>query len=150
MANVLEDALLFHGLPLNGLTSLANQGQERLFHQGEVLMRQGDRSDLMYVIVQGRVGVDRAHPALIDPVRVAELGPGETVGEMGLLDGEPRSATVLALDETIALELTAEALAAVLIEFPDVAKTLLHILSARIRSTDELIVEAFRREKAGK
>jgi len=51
LANVLEDALLFHGIPLNGLTFLAKQGQERLFHQGDLLMRQGERSDLMYVIV---------------------------------------------------------------------------------------------------
>ena len=147
MANVLEDALLFHGIPMNGLTSLAQHGKERLFHQGDLLMRQGERADLMYVIVQGRVGVDRSHPALLEPVRVAELGAGETVGEMGLLDGEPRSATVVALEETSALELTAETLAAVLLQFPEVTRSLLHILSARIRSTDDLIVQAMQREK---
>ena len=103
MANVLEDALLFHGIPLNGLASLAKQGRERLFHQGDILMREGEPSDLMYVIVQGRVGVDRGHPALLEPIRVAELGPGETAGEMGLLDGDPRSATVVALEETYAI-----------------------------------------------
>jgi len=135
MANVLEDALLFHGIPLNGLTSLASQGQERLFHEGEVLMRQGERSDLMYVIVQGQA------------VRVAELGPGETAGEMGLLDREPRSATVVAVEDTSAIGLTAGTLAEVMLELPEVARSLLHILSARIRSTDELIMETVRREK---
>ena len=123
------------GFPLNGLTSLASQGWERLFHQGETLMRQGARADLMYVIVQGQA------------IRIAELGPGETAGEMGLPDSEPRTATVVALEDTYALEPATETLTAVLLQFPEVARSLLHILSARIRSTDELIMETVRREK---
>jgi len=47
MANVLKDALLFHGIPLNGLASLAKQGRERLFHQGDLLMRQEEPAGLM-------------------------------------------------------------------------------------------------------
>jgi CRP-like cAMP-binding protein len=147
MGNIFDDVLLFHNLPLNGLAALAQNGRERTFDSGEVLMRQGEPSDSMYVIVQGRVGVDRSHPALLGPVRLAELGAGETVGEMGLLDGEPRSATVTALEETRVLELTADVLAETLIQFPEVTRTLLHILSNRIRSTDALVADAVRRRQ---
>jgi len=81
-------------------------------------MRQGEPSDLMYVIVQGQA------------IRVAELGPGETVGEMGLLDRDPRTATVVALEDTSAIELTADTLAGIMLQIPEVARSLLHILSA--------------------
>ena len=87
-----------------------------------------------------------------EPVRIAERGPGGTAGEMDLLDREPRSATVVAVEDTSAIGLTAGTLAEVMLELPEVARSLLHILSARIRSTDELIIETVRREKeaAGK
>jgi len=60
---------------------------------------------------------------------------------MGLLDGEPRTATVVALEDTNALELAAGTLAEICGSSP---RSLLHILSARIRSTDELIIETVR------
>ena len=147
MPDILKDAPLFQGIPLDGLSALAQQGRTRRFVAGQVLIRQGEPSDVMYVIAQGRVRVERSHPALTEPVALNELGAGETVGEMGLLDGGPRSATVVALEDTEALELTASAVAATLVEFPQAARSLLYTLSSRLRSTDELVAEATRREK---
>lgn len=147
MPEILEGASLFQGIPLNGLSALAQQGRTRRFVAGQVLIRQGEPSDVMYVIAQGRVRVERSHPALTEPVQLSELGPGDTVGEMGLLDGGSRSATVVALEDTQALELTASAITATLLEFPQVARSMLYSLSSRLRSTDQLVAEATLRAK---
>jgi CRP-like cAMP-binding protein len=69
---------------------------------------------------------------------LAELGAGDVIGEMGLLDNAPRSATVTALEDTETLELHATVMALVVMQYPQVAAALLRILSRRLRSADEL------------
>jgi len=118
---------------------LAEQGQPRTVRAGSQLMQQGDVGDSMYVIVKGRVRVERDHPQLTEPLVLAELGPGEVVGEMGLLDGEPRSASVTAIEETETVELSGTALAQMMLRFPEVSTRLLRTLSRHLQSTDELI-----------
>jgi CRP-like cAMP-binding protein len=143
-AEVLGRATLFRGIPLNGLSHLAEQGREQTFPAGAILMQQGESSHNMYVIVSGKVSVERSHPALIDPIILAELGPGDVVGEMGLLDDEPRTATVIANEDTETVELGAGALSEAMVRYPEVAKSLLRMLSRRLRSTDELIEQMLR------
>jgi hypothetical protein len=69
----------------------------RSLKRGDVLMRQGDLADALYVVVTGRfaVTVEGRQPP------VAELGPGQPVGEIGFLAGRPRTATVTALRDSI-------------------------------------------------
>jgi CRP-like cAMP-binding protein len=69
---------------------------------------------------------------------LAQLGPGEIVGEMGVLDGAPRSATVIAIEDTEAVELGAPTVTETILQHPDVSLELLRMLSRRLRSTDEL------------
>jgi CRP-like cAMP-binding protein len=144
--DVLERVELFRPLPRADLARLAERGALRRFAPGTALMRQGETGETMHVIVAGLVRVDRWLP---DEriVKLAELGAGEIVGEMGLLDRAPRSATVTAIEPTETLELHATALAVVLIENPDVSSALLRTLSRRLRSADELVVEMSRAQK---
>jgi CRP/FNR family transcriptional regulator len=139
MLNVLAEVSLFAPLPPIGLVRLAQQGKTRHFPAGSPLMHQGDVSDALYIIVEGRVRVERSHPALLGPVLLAELGPGEVVGEMGLLDREPRTATVRAVKDTETLELDAATLELTILAYPEVGTALLRVLSRRLRSTDELM-----------
>lgn len=104
-------------------------------------MRQGDEASCLHVILAGKVSVAREHAALSNPVILAFLGPGEVVGEMGLLDGEPRSATVIAIEDTVTVEVAADALAECVAEYPQVYAELARVLSRRLRSTDELAAE---------
>jgi CRP-like cAMP-binding protein len=76
---------------------------------------------------------------------LAELGPNDVVGEMGLLDNAPRSATVAALEDTETLEIHATVMALVLMDYPQVAAALLRTLSRRLRSADELAADLARR-----
>jgi CRP-like cAMP-binding protein len=135
----------FDSIPLPGLQHLALRGHQRAFLAGSQLMHQGDPSDCMYLIVIGQVRVERAHPDLIEPLVLAELGPGDVVGEMGLLDAGPRSATVVAVEDTETLEISPDALREVIDRFPEVSGVLLQLLTRRLRSTNELIDAVTRR-----
>ena len=68
-------------------------------YSGEVLLRQGDPGDSLFLVISGRIRVVR-HTANRPDVVLAELGAGETVGEMALITGEPRSADVYAIRDT--------------------------------------------------
>jgi CRP-like cAMP-binding protein len=144
MASPLADVALFKELPEPGLRMLAERGRPKRFARGAVIMRQGDPSDALHVITRGRVRVERDQ-AGGSPVVLAELGAGEVIGEMGLLDNAPRSATVTALDDTETLEIHSTVLALVLMDYPRVATALLQTLSRRLRSADELAEALARR-----
>ncbi len=141
MEATLHHVRIFRQLPHEGLERLAERGHPRVFPNGDVLMRQGEKAEAMYVILSGRVRVERSHPDLLEPVLLAELGSGEVVGEMGLVDGEPRSATVTAIADTDTLELDASDLAYMVLRFPEVSMALLQTISRRLRSVDELAAQ---------
>ena len=146
----LSDVGLFRDMPEAFTRHTIGSAKRRVFPAGRTLMRQGEPSDVMHIILVGRVQVKRSHPDLPEPTVLAELGPGETVGEMGVLDNEPRSATVVALETTTTLELSATDLIGALLTHQDLAVTLLRSLSTRICSTNELMAEAVRRQGEGR
>ena len=121
----------FSLLPPELLPRLARRARRRLFSRGSFLVRQGDRGDALHVIVQGRVRLEAAHPALRIPVVLTELWPGQVVGEYAVLDGHPRAASAIAVEETETLEFCTTALLIVLAQDP-AATAALRALSARI------------------
>jgi CRP-like cAMP-binding protein len=133
----LEGVALFKELPEPGLQTLAERGRPKHFAAGDVIMRQGDASDALHVITRGRVRVEREQPSET-PLVLAELGAGDVIGEMGLLDSAPRSATVTALDDTETIEIHSSVMALVIMQYPQIAAVLLRTLSRRLRSADEL------------
>ena len=139
MLDILSHVAPLQVLPLQGLARLAEQGHRRSFGPGAELMRQGEVSDSLHIILTGHVRVTRSHPQILEPVRLAELGPGDLVGEMGVLDQEPRSATVTAQNSGETLALDAPTLAQTIMDHPEVGAALLRMLSRRLRSTDELL-----------
>jgi CRP-like cAMP-binding protein len=144
MKSPLDGVALFKELPEPGLQMLAERGRPKQFAAGEVIMRQGDPSDALHVITRGRVRVDRDQAGEA-PLVLAELGPGDVIGEMGLLDGGPRSATVTASEDTETLEIHATVMAVVVMQYPQITTALLRTLSRRLRSADELADQLARR-----
>jgi CRP/FNR family transcriptional regulator, cyclic AMP receptor protein len=138
MLDLLAQVAVFQAVPLDTLVYLAQRGHRRAFSSGDRLMQQGDVSESLHIIVTGRVRVARLHPQILRPVVLAELGPGDVAGEMGVLDHEPRSAMVTALTMVETLELDASTLVQTILEYPEAGLTLLRVLSRRLRSTDEL------------
>ncbi len=102
------------------------------FAAGAVLTRQGATGGLAFVIASGKAEVVRGSRKL------ATLGPGDVVGELSLIDGEPRSATVRALTDMEVLEISAEDLHRLLRKAPSVTRKLLEALSERLRDADRL------------
>lgn len=99
---------------------------------GAVLTRQGQKGGLAYVIARGEAEVIRGSR------RLATLGPGDVVGELSLIDGEPRSATVRAVTDLEVLEISDGDLNRLLRKAPGVRRKLLEALSERLRQADRL------------
>jgi len=90
---------LFAGVPASVLEAVAAKLQPVAVTAGEVVIRQGDPADRFYVIEDGRFDVARVPAPGAAPEHLRTMGPGEVFGEIGLLRGVPRTATVTAADE---------------------------------------------------
>lgn len=123
---------LFAGCSSRDLGHLARAADEVTLEQGAVLTRQGEIGREAFVLLDGRAEVQR------DGSVVAELGPGAVIGELALLDGGPRTATVVASTDVDLLVLTRPAFNAVLDEIPTLAHQLLVALAHRLRAAEDL------------
>jgi small-conductance mechanosensitive channel len=112
---------------------LARDAHEHLFCAGEAIVRQGDSGSSMFVVLSGRARVT------LDPggQEVAVIEPGGFFGEMSMLTGDPRTATVRALDNVRTLEISAERFRALAIEQPDLVEHISRIVSTRKAELDE-------------
>lgn len=111
--------------------------------RGEILCREGDRAESVYLIESGKVAVRISTPegAL---VTVAVLGPGSAVGELALVgDDEHRTATVQAVEPVVALTLLGRDFAELRRQYPSVTEFLVRSLAATVRRLDTQLVEAF-------
>lgn len=117
---------------------------------GSEILREGEPGDFMMFMLEGRVDVfkrDRWN----SPKLIAILDPGKTVGEMSMIDGEPRFATCVASERCLLAVLTRESLARIILEQPLLgAKILMELvlmLSQRLRLTSERLVSYMDREE---
>jgi CRP/FNR family cyclic AMP-dependent transcriptional regulator len=136
--DVLRQVPLLAALPEAELAALAPLLRERRYPRGAVILMQGDPGDSLFLLAQGQVKV-----VLIGEdgreVILSVLGPGSFFGEMSLLDGEPRSAHVIAMEESALLQLRRDDFQARLRASPDVALGVLRELSLRLRRADDTI-----------
>jgi CRP-like cAMP-binding protein len=121
---------LFASLPSSELRQVAAIASERWFGSGEVIARQGEPGDEMYIIVSGAIGVvDRASGKV-----VARRGPGEYVGEMAVLSLEPRMASLVAEADVRVLVIEQTAFGAILRERPETSLALIRELCQRLKA----------------
>lgn len=128
----LKKAFMFQGLPEDVLAVLAQKINRRALAQNEILFNIGDEGDALYIIDEGWVKITRRDDKGGELV-LNRCGPGETIGEMSLLDQEPRSASVVALSEAEVLELNRDGFFELLDQRPDVAMVLIRSMSSRLR-----------------
>lgn len=103
------------------------------YTSGETLVREGDRGSSLFVIRSGSVRIDKA----LDgggSTTMARMGPGDFFGEMSLLTGEPRTASILAEDETEVVVVSKEAFAPVLTADTGILVGLSAALESRARN----------------
>jgi CRP-like cAMP-binding protein len=119
------------------LTEFVREGRRKLFMDGAMLMQQGQASDCLYVLLRGTVKVEREVNGGV--ITLAELGPGDVVGEMGVLIGAPRSATVTALEDLETVQLDGPSLKATFEQNAAVLLAIMRLVSERAKTTDELV-----------
>jgi predicted acylesterase/phospholipase RssA/CRP-like cAMP-binding protein len=118
---LVDEAAVFGSLDEGARALIATQLTPRSVAGGEVLIREGDPADALYLIAEGRVRVTSRRDDGATQV-LAELGRGEIVGEMALVTDEPRSATVTAVRDSLVLELPATTFVELVGEHPQVLR----------------------------
>ena len=130
---------LLGGLSSGQLEDVSRRLKPVRYRQGEVILREGAPGSEMFFIEAGRVRVDRASGA--KTVAIAELAAGDLFGEMALLTGNPRSATVAALTNVDLWALSQSDFDDLVTTYPNLALALSRLLSERLRSTDQLFLQ---------
>ena len=137
-AAVLEKVPLFGQLGPADLQRVLELARERAYPKNSVILFEDDPGDALYVVATGQVKV-----VLIGEdgreVILSVLGEGEFFGEMALIDDEPRSAHVIAMEDSTLVVLRREDFQSILMQVPAIALALLKELSRRLRRVDEKV-----------
>ncbi len=128
---ILKQIDLFRNIPGSELAEIARITREFNFESGEVLMNEGELGDVLYLIVSGKVGVT------VGDREVAELGANQCVGEMAILDSEPRSATVTAKEKVVALVIGRDDFYFIMHERSEIAEGIIKVLTRRLRRQNQ-------------
>jgi CRP/FNR family transcriptional regulator, cyclic AMP receptor protein len=123
---------LFRDLSRRNLARINRVSKVVYAHAGDVLMEQGGKGTEMIVVLEGRASVQRGTRT------IAECGAGDCLGEMSLLDNEPRSATVTALEPMRLLTISSGDFKKLLPSAPRLAEALLATMSRRLRDAHEI------------
>jgi CRP/FNR family transcriptional regulator, cyclic AMP receptor protein len=129
---------LLSGLSEAELERVAQVAVPRSFPRGSRVFHEGDASDACYIIRSGEVRVTREHSDG-RAIALATLGPGEIVGELAMLDGEVRSASVEALSDAELLAVAARDMRGLLERNPAITAKLVVALTRRVRETNERV-----------
>ncbi len=124
---LLEDIRLFERLPREELAVVARLMVEERFVDGDVLFREAEEGDSLYLLTEGHLLVQRQSNV------VATINPGEVVGELSVLDSQPRSADVVAHGDVVTLKVRRDDLLALVDRRPALSRGFIEVLSARLR-----------------
>lgn len=138
---ILKRTPIFSEVATDDLRVVVEEMQEEAYFAGERVFEINDPSDRMYVVLSGRIGISIHHDPKIQDY-VSELGPGECFGEMGPLDGSPRSGTAHVIEDSLLLYLDKLKLRGLIASYPELALGLLCGMSVRVRHTSELLLSA--------
>ena len=108
--------------------------------RGDILFREGEPGDRLYVIASGKIKLGRRSADGRENL-LSILGPGEMFGELSLFDPGPRTATASSVSDAVVYELDQEQLAEWIAKHPGVARHLLGALARRLRRTNETLAD---------
>ncbi len=136
--DVLRAVPLFRQVPEADLLAFTRLVRERREPKGTMILSQGDRGEALFLIRSGQVKVSVVAEDGREVI-LSVLGPGSFFGELALLDDEPRSAHVIAMEDTVLLQLHREDFRSRLTLSPELSVSLLRELSQRLRRADDTI-----------
>jgi CRP-like cAMP-binding protein len=138
--DVLRQAPLFSALDDEAASALRASMSETKIRRGEVLFREGDSGDRLFVVTVGKVKLGRSSSDGRENL-LAILGPGQMFGELSLFDPGPRSATVTAVTDVSMLVLSHEEMVRWVSGRPEVSRGLLSQLAARLRKANDVVAD---------
>lgn len=136
LKNFFKEGSLFSNLSDEELSQLAQIARERKFDRNQVVFYEGDLGGSLYIIVSGTVKI----VMMSDDGREHILGllhEGDFFGEISLIDGEPRSATAIALEKANVVMISRDDFIRLLRENPEMSLKIMVILCERLRKTDK-------------
>jgi len=137
----LKKTTLFSELNDEALATVAQKASTRKLAKGEVLIKKGEAGDSLFLVHYGWMKIV-TEDSKGDELIINKCGPGETIGEMALIDGAPRSATVIALEDAEVLELKQDVFEEILDKRPDVSLSIIRSYSNRLRFSTTYIERA--------
>jgi CRP-like cAMP-binding protein len=143
----LREVRLFKDIAEPELATLAATLRERPLKRGQVLVREAEAGEEMFVVLRGSMVISKAVTGRVEQV-LARIGPGDFFGEMSLFDRSPRSATVQADSDATLLVLDREALRRLTEQSPRAAaaffQALVQVFIERLRASGDLVAEVTR------
>jgi CRP/FNR family transcriptional regulator, cyclic AMP receptor protein len=133
VVEMLEKSLLWAGLSKKDLKAIVKLSKERTYETGHVIVQKGEGGVGFYLILEGTVEIRS------DGTTIAKLGPGQFFGEMSVIDNQPRSADVVAIEPSRCLILSAWSFNALISENPKIALRMLQEFVRRLRSTNQAL-----------
>ena len=134
--SMLRNVPLFAGLTEKEIATLAESLGKRAFGKGVIIFHEGSLGETLYIIESGKVRIFVLTESGQE-ISVNIYGPGEVFGELSVLDGLPRSAGAVAIEDTVCLTLQRDDLLQFLENCPRVALSIIRVLSARLRYTTQ-------------
>jgi CRP/FNR family cyclic AMP-dependent transcriptional regulator len=135
IVEMLQKTPLWSGLGEKELKVIARSFKELKYESGDVIVRKGEAGVGFYLIVDGTVEV-RADGRVL-----SKLGPGQFFGEMALLDGQPRSADVVAIEPSRCLAMSSWSFSGIVSEHPKIALKMLQEFVRRLRMNAQNVSE---------
>ncbi|TAN77843.1 MAG: cyclic nucleotide-binding domain-containing protein [Gallionella sp.] len=144
IAAMLENAQMFRDIEWAQIKTLSGYLQLYRAAPGAILFHEGEKGDFMCIVLEGRLEIRKENSLHVDKT-VTAVFPGRSLGEMTMVDGEPRSATAVVIDPSILAVLTQENLLLIMRDKPALAAKLLfkiaRLLSQRLRLTSGILVD---------
>lgn len=139
----LEASKLFSEFTGDALREILTSTSLRSYHEGDIIVTEGESGSSLFLIVSGDVKVfTRGQEG--EHIQLAELGPGDFFGEVSLLTGRPRTATITAKNRVMAIELTRASVDGIADEHPEVLEVLKEFYEKRTQDTVEAVIRRLR------
>ncbi|HEX6999242.1 MAG TPA: Crp/Fnr family transcriptional regulator [Gammaproteobacteria bacterium] len=138
---VLQRNYLFRGLPEAALNRIAALAAKRVFEKGAIIFAQGDEGDALYGVAAGRVRISASGTGGQE-VFLNIMEPGDTFGEIAVMDGLPRTAGATALERTTLIVIQRQDFLTLIEREPKLAIHLLKLFCERLRWTSEIVEES--------
>lgn len=123
----LKGVQLFQEMSSEQLTHIAQIATEIMTEKHEILITEGDIGDALYIVIDGKMRIHKGD------VTIVMMGAREPIGEMGILDSAPRSASVTAEQDTRLLKIEREAFNELLSDHIEIARGVIQVLLHRLR-----------------